>query len=292
MNTILIKILNKLKLLGYLNINGSIRLNDQSFKVPILQKVGLSNLFMTEPWMIKLLNIVLAVDGKGFIDVGVNIGQTLLKLRSVSSDIEYIGFEPNPQCVSYVNKLIKENNIQHTRIIPVGISNQNEIGELRLFSQGETDSQASIVKDFRINHPVSKVEYIPLFELSKIKETIDMDGASVLKIDVEGAELEVIKGFYEGIKKTNPIILMEILPVNAYHNDHDIGIERQNEIQNLLSDAGYSMYRVIKEKEVLKDLEEIQEIGIHTDLNRCEYVMVPDNKKTEFENACKQQLAK
>ena len=43
---------------------------------------------------------------KGFIDVGVNVGQTLLKLKSISSEINYLGFEPNPNCVNYLKNLI------------------------------------------------------------------------------------------------------------------------------------------------------------------------------------------
>ena len=50
--------------------------------------------------MIDILKIVLPIENKKFIDVGVNIGQTLLKLKSVSSEIDYIGFEPNPICVN------------------------------------------------------------------------------------------------------------------------------------------------------------------------------------------------
>lgn len=92
MKNIIIRLLNKLRLLSYFNINGKIELNSHKFKIPVLQKVGFDNLFMSEPWMIEILNIVLPLDNKGFVDVGVNVGQTLMKLRSVSSETKYIGF--------------------------------------------------------------------------------------------------------------------------------------------------------------------------------------------------------
>ena len=288
MNKLGIRILNKLNLLATLNITGTIEVNNKTFKIPILQKVGLSNLFMTEPWMVDILKLVLPLGSKGFVDVGVNIGQTLLKLRSVSSEMEYIGFEPNAQCVAYTSKLIKVNAIANTKLVPVGVSSNTSVGELRFFSDGDTDPQASIISDFRQNHTLSRIEYIPLFELSKIKEAIDLNQFSILKIDVEGAELEVIQTFYEEIKTKKPVILIEILPVNAYHNDHGLGVNRQNKIQKLLFEAGYSIYRVIKKDDVLIDLNEISEIGTHSDLNQCEYVMVPSIKKEKFENNLKQ----
>jgi hypothetical protein len=100
MDKLTIQILRKLRILKYLNINGNISLNGKLFKIPILEEIGFSNLFISEPWMIDLLKIILPIEKERFIDVGVNIGQTLLKLRSISDNIDYIGFEPNPVCIN------------------------------------------------------------------------------------------------------------------------------------------------------------------------------------------------
>ena len=110
MNKMIIRILNRLRILKNININSSTTINKRRFIIPVIGKVGLANVFMSEPWMIDVMKIVLPIESGKFIDVGVNIGQTLLKLRCVSNEYDYIGFEPNPQCVSYVNKLIKKKN--------------------------------------------------------------------------------------------------------------------------------------------------------------------------------------
>jgi FkbM family methyltransferase len=288
MNKILIRALNKLRILRYFNINGKIELNNKKFKIPILQKVGYGNLFMSEPWMIEILKIVLPIDNKGFLDVGVNIGQTLIKVRSVSSEIKYIGFEPNPMCVNYVSQLVKENDLKNVSIIPVGISDKTKIGVLNFFNSSVTDSTASMIAEFRPEQKIERKEYIPLFDLRKITDAIDLNAISVLKVDVEGAELEVLNSFYPLIKDHHPLILIEILP--AYGKDNIFRIERQNKIKTMLINAEYSIFSVIKESEILLDLVEISNIEIHSDLNRCEYVMVPNVKKKEFENSCKQRL--
>ncbi|MCK5401077.1 MAG: FkbM family methyltransferase [Flavobacteriaceae bacterium] len=285
---IFIRALIKFRILRFLNINGTISLNKKKYKIPIIQGVGLSNLIMSEPWMIDLLEIVLPIENKRFIDVGVNIGQTLLKLKSVSSEIEYIGFEPNPMCVNYVDLLVKNNNFKRISVIPVGISDKTEIGVLNFFYSSSTDSSASMIAEFRPGQKIDRKEFIPLFDLERLKETINLDVVSVLKIDVEGAELEVLSSFKSIIKDKQPIILIEILP--AYNDQNLFRVERQNKIQLMLSEAGYSIHRVIKENDILLNLEEISEIGIHSDLNKCEYVMVPDNKKEKFKNYCQQRL--
>jgi FkbM family methyltransferase len=288
MKNIIIRLLNKLRLLSYLNINGKIELNSHNFKIPVLQKVGFDNLFMSEPWMIEILNIVLPLDNKGFVDVGVNVGQTLMKLRSVSSETKYIGFEPNPMCVNYVSQLVKVNNFNNISIIPVGVSDKIEIGVLNFFYTSSTDSSASMVSEFRPEQKIERKEYIPLFDLKTIMDTVALDAISVLKVDVEGAELEVLTSFYSLIKEQNPIILIEILP--AYNKENMFRIKRQNKIQTMLNEAEYSIFRVIKENDILLDLEEISDIEIHSDLNRCEYVMVPNVKKNKFKNSCQQRL--
>jgi FkbM family methyltransferase len=288
MKNIIIRLLNKLRLLSYFNINGKIELNSHKFKIPVLQKVGFDNLFMSEPWMIEILNIVLPLDNKGFVDVGVNVGQTLMKLRSVSSETKYIGFEPNPMCVNYVSQLVKVNHFNNISIIPVGVSDKIEIGVLNFFYTSSTDSSASMVSAFRPEQKIERKEYIPLFDLKTIMDTVALDAISVLKVDVEGAELEVLSSFYSLIKEQNPIILIEILP--AYNKENIFRINRQNKIQTMLNEAEYSIFRVIKENDILLDLEEIADIEIHADLNRCEYVMVPNVKKNQFKNSCQQRL--
>jgi hypothetical protein len=137
-----------------------------------------------------------------------------------------------------------------------------------------------MVADFRPDQKVDRKEFIPLLNLDSLKETIQMDSLSILKIDVEGAELEVINSFKKEINEKSPIILMEILPV--YNDKYPNRLERQNQIQTVLRDASYSIYRVKKKDDKLLGFQEIEAIGIHSDLNNCEYVMVPQLKKEKF----------
>ncbi len=288
MNKVFVRVLNKINLLKYFNLKSSIFLNKKRFVIPVNGGIGFSNLFMSEPWMIQVLKIVLQIDSKRFVDVGVNIGQTLLKLRSVSEAIPYIGFEPNPICVNYTNTLVDINSLKNVALIPIGISNENKVGKLVFFSEGKSDSSASIIENFRPHQKIFKKEFIPLFNLKSIKSVIGDEPFSVLKIDVEGAELEVIQSFIEDIKSYAPIILIEILP--AYSEKNTERINRQNEIQSILIDLNYSMFRVIKNNEALVSFEEIKKIEIHSDENACEYVMVPNSKKDHFISLYKSML--
>jgi len=280
MNTLLIKGLNKLNLLPYFNISGAINLNGKVFKIPVHQGIGKTNVLMSrnEKWMLNLLKKILPQNNQLFIDVGVNVGQTLMRVKSILPDMPYIGFEPNPICVNYVSTLISDNAIKNASIVPVGISNTTQIGILNFFDNSATDPSASILSDFRSQGNIKRQTYIPLFDLQTIKQSINLANVSVLKIDVEGGELEVLQSFGQLITERKPIILIEILPV--YNENNKYRLERQNEVELLLKNAGYAMYRISKDNTGnLKGLEKISTIGIHSDLSKCDYIMVPSDKK-------------
>src|SRR5450432_1131388 len=115
------RLLQKLKLLELFNSKVSSIYAGKKYRIPILNGIGLSNLVTTEEWMKALIITILKIKKGIFIDVGANIGQTLMKLRSFSS-VRYIGIEPNPDCIVYLERLIHLNNIEDCTICPVGLS--------------------------------------------------------------------------------------------------------------------------------------------------------------------------
>jgi len=275
---LILKIINKLKLLNYFNLLGEISLNDVTFKIPVIKKLGIENIYMSEPWMISLLKKMNLKDGQ-FIDVGVNIGQTLLKLKSVNQEIEYIGFEPNPTCVFYSNELIEANQFKNTVIIPTGIADKNGVLKLNFYSENISDSSASIIENFRPDQEVKSSQYIPVNTVENISDSISLKNVKAIKIDVEGAEMEVLESFKKLISKNQPVILIEILPV--YTSENTFRLDRQEKIESLLSELDYLIYRVNKKNEIFESLQHIDSIGIHDNLDECEYVFMPKTKKIE-----------
>ena len=274
MNKLIIKILNKLNIIDKLNLKCKTSINNRIYTIPILGTIGIPNLRTEELWMITLLKTLVRNDGNNskFIDVGANIGQTLLKIKSVSNEIEYIGFEPNFVCTFYLNTLVKENNLTGVKIIPVGISNTTEIGELEFFHKIKTDSSASIIKNFRPGNKIDRKAYVPILDISIVKKTINIENMSILKIDVEGAELEVLESFQEELKKYKSTIIIEILPV--YNTTNKERLERQLKIMELIQTLDYTIFRIKTHEDKLINLIEIETIEIHSNINQCEYVFV------------------
>ncbi|MDE3250404.1 MAG: FkbM family methyltransferase, partial [Bacteroidota bacterium] len=217
------------------------------------------------------------------IDVGVNVGQTLIKLRTVSTDTAYIGFEPNPLCVYYASELIKANKYNHTKLLPVGLFSHDGILELNLYSEGDTDQAASVIENFRPNQKVHRKMYVPVSNFENLAKILSADNISIVKIDVEGAELEVLQSLAPTLQSKRPFVLVEILP--AYDASNTARITRQQQMEALLKTVGYTIFRVIKkDKNTIQRLEPLTEIGIHGNLDLCEYLLAPEELTSTVSN--------
>lgn len=269
----LIRLLKKIGLLDHVLFNVQSEIHQKRYTIPLQGKMGLENIFLVESWAIKLLAAMLSKLDKHtyFVDIGVNIGQTLLKVKSVDENINYIGFEPNPTCVSYVNTLIKENQLTNTSIYPLGLSDED--GILSLFADNAYASGASVIENFRKSAKIAYKLHIPVIKGDNFFKTFEGE-IGIIKIDVEGFESSVLQGLEETLAIHTPFIICEVLPV--YSETNLPRLSRQKSLEELLKRCSYSIY-LINETNV--SLQEIAEIGVHGDMGRTNYVFCHHTKK-------------
>lgn len=270
-----LRALQKLGILRFLNFKTSVFVNRKRIVIPVNAGMGLGNIEISEKWMMEILDTLSLPQDEVVVDVGVNIGQTLIKLRAISSNIEYIGFEPNPKCVNYVAELVDANNWINISIVPAGIAEKSGVVMLQFYSDDAMDSCASIVSGFRDKSTVKRKTFCACCSASDLNGVFHGKKISLVKIDVEGAELEVINGLKKIIEEHKSYLLVEILPV--YNDDNHNRLERQRMIENIMDEMSYLKYRIHKNKEdSLHSLEQIESIGIHDRLDWCDYLFSPN----------------
>jgi FkbM family methyltransferase len=231
--------------------------------------------------MTELLAQVLQEVSGAFLDVGVNLGQTLVKLRAVDPQRPYFGFEPNPFCVSYVQDLIRENCFEDCTLLPVGLFTEDSVLFLDLYADSQADSMASLISNFRPDRRVHSRTFVPVFRYGSVAKLLGDISVGIVKIDVEGAELEVVKSLSQLIGNDRPIIFIEVLPV--YSENNDFRRRRQDELEQLLAGTDYAVLRVEKTaSDAYRGLRRIERIGIHSDLTRCDYVAVPKERRSRL----------
>ncbi len=239
-----------------------------------------------EPWLDAVLSSVLTSRPGAVLDVGANIGQTLLKLLTLDPARQYVGFEPQVSCCFLVQKFIEDNNLKSHLILPVGLSNRNELVKLQARG-GDYDSAASIVEGFRPGSFYTSYRYVYVRKGDEVMKELAISSASLLKIDVEGAELEVMEGLSDTIREQAPFIIFEVL--NSYlvitgeTLDEPTASFRQSRIERMerfLTEHGYELYNALPGN-ILKKVREIRP-AVSADLSLTNYVAVPGRDTERF----------
>ena len=195
-------------------------------------------------WKTQLIGHYLARREGLFIDVGANIGQTLLDYISCSPTGGYRGFEPSLDSASNVSRLIKKNRLENCQILPVALSDST--GLTTLFERHVGDSCATMVEDLRPSFQ-NDARAIATLEL----DNLDLSPIAVIKIDVEGAELAVLEGMRRTLRSGSIPVVCEILrrdsrsPAKEYE-------QRISSLEALLRDIGYVALLIEKTSDLSK----------------------------------------
>lgn len=255
-------------------------INKKKYIIPIIRG---NRPVIEERWMLDILKILLKRYKGPFIDVGANLGQTLLTLKSINPEVQYIGFEPNPSCVFYLNLLLEKNGLYNCNIIPVGIYSKTSILEMSLYDDHETNSGGSVIENYWAykKYSAKRKLNVPVFSNSDLNLNLKAD---IYKIDVEGAEYDVILALKRDINKHKPIIICEVL--SAYNKDNIVRYEVQCKLVDILNEIGYKIFTIIFDhKKRLKNIKQVLHFEENMDFpDDCNYLLVPEEKLSFFCN--------
>ncbi|MBK8499733.1 MAG: FkbM family methyltransferase [Flavobacteriales bacterium] len=275
-----LRALTKLGVLRYLTFSVRAMIMGRKVRVPVMQGHGPGALSVGEPWGHALYTPLLDSFPGTFIDVGVNLGQTLTRVRITHPDLPYLGFEPNPICVQYSRELVRLNGFRDSPIVPAGLADRDGVVDLVMNNDDLTDSGASIVQDFRPGLKVLHRVTVTVLRFTSVERDLHIGKLGVVKIDVEGAEREVLLSMEQRISSDRPAIVLEILPVGR--PEHTDRLRRQQDIEAFFARLDYRMVR-IHNKGASTRLERMAApIGIHNDQQLANFVVLPAERCEEM----------
>ena len=151
--------------------------------------------------------------GTDSIDVGVYRGVYSYEMSKYSKNVH--SFEPNPIIFEYINKNLKK-IINNIFLYNYALSNKNQVIDLKVPIRNDKYNRENFEEFYELGratiHQENTFKRYEKFQITskKIDEFNFKNNISFIKIDVEGHELEVIKGGEEIISKNKPILLVEI----------------------------------------------------------------------------------
>lgn len=144
-------------------------------------------------------------DGDVLLDIGANIGFfSLLALDRITPSGKVIAVEPNPQLAARLRQYAAHYGAERLQVHECALGEQP--GEVELFLPAdETHGHASLAPQGWDRFRAQRVRMAVLDELLR-----DEPKVTALKLDVEGAELGVIRGAEASIRRWRPRIMIEV----------------------------------------------------------------------------------
>ena len=269
--------------LGRIAFSLRTRCRETPVRIPVIGGTGLGFFDQVrtnaETWKLDLYRFLLDQREGLFIDIGVNLGQTLVQIRTINPNMSYVGFEPNPRCIGYVERLTELNHYRKVELVAAAIGQHGGTMSLHLPEGRSTDSTATLIKDLRPSARQTS-RSVPVLNGDQIEGVLAGRSAAVIKIDVEGAELEVIQGLRTQLARGRPAVVCEVLFADP---DADIDWHQQRNrcLMKLLRKLDYEVYQIRKSDcgRKMLGLEPIKEFKreFHSPstADQCDYLFMP-----------------
>lgn len=180
--------------------------------------------------------------GMTFLDVGAHIGRyTVRAATMVGNEGKVIAVEPNKDNFEVLVRNIGINRLQNC--IPLNVAAYHADGEVSLF-HGPSSAEHTTKEDFGKGSTRVRAR-----ALDGVLNEIGIEKIDVVKLDVEGAELEVLKGLEITLMKENPVLIIEVLKKDEDAvKDFLNSLEYKQEILNVSGRGRQMHYRFRKEE--------------------------------------------
>ena len=156
------------------------------------------------------------------IDIGANLGLFTFFMSRASKHV--FAFEPNPYPLENLKGLVDSN----VTVLPIALGNNDGPVEIKIphHRKGWSSNGASLASK-EIND--GKIINIQCRKL----DSLNIENIGLIKIDVEGFEIEVIRGAKDTILKNKPVMIIE---------NEIVHTKDTNELFTIMNEFGYDKY--------------------------------------------------
>jgi FkbM family methyltransferase len=160
-----------------------------------------------------------APKGGVFIDVGANIGNHSVYFGKFIAD-HVVAIEPSPDLAAVLHRNLEVNKISST-ILVCGLGKEASSGHLQIPSEFRSSNSGAghIVVDRDVQASPAQGPAVKVRTLDEVVRDLrmrDRGPISLVKIDVEGTEWDVLAGAREVIEQDRPHLVIELLTADQF----------------------------------------------------------------------------
>jgi FkbM family methyltransferase len=186
--------------------------HDNTMKLDLSDWSDRSVYFLGRYFELDVSLILKAILNKGdrFVDVGANTGMLTLHGAALVGNSGCVdSFEPNPHCVARIQEDLRRNEIRHVHLHQAGLSDEQATLTLNVAHGSSGLGTFATPRSSERELFTQSIE-VPVM----IGDTVLMQNPTpvkLIKIDVEGFELHVLRGFEKTLSLWHPIIVTEFV---------------------------------------------------------------------------------
>lgn len=169
-----------------------------------------------------------------YVDVGSNRGQVLREAVRIAPAVRHVAFEPIPALAAEIERELPQVDC---RVLALGATS----GEARFCHFTKLDGWSGLQRNPEITDERGAPEYIDV-RVSTLDEQLPDLGPAVVKVDVEGAELQVLEGGRGLLSSARPLLIFEHVAETA-----KIYGAGSDALWELLSGLGYAIFTITGE---------------------------------------------
>lgn len=196
----------------------------------------------------------LCKENYNIIDVGTNIGWVALNFARLSKTGKVIGFEPDPLNYDVCKDNIDRNSLPNLIVLPFGLGETS----VRVNMEVRTPNNRGGNRIAPQKKSGSVIVHIK--KLDDINEVSALSVVNLMKLDVEGYELKVLRGSINTLKKHKPTLFIEV--------DDDNLIDQGDSAKELILFLHSNGYNSIL------NAETNEEIASSADFSQCHFDII------------------
>ncbi|MGD0279294.1 MAG: FkbM family methyltransferase [Smithella sp.] len=174
-----------------------------------------------------------------FVDVGANMGEFTLFMAKRLSKGSVIAFEPTKRMFEILQQNVKLNEFNNVKLFNIALGDRES--KMPIYTSSENiehevwnEGLFRLFPNENVNVLLEEIMVVPF---DKIAKENNIQNVNIIKIDVEGAELYVLKGLEQVLKLFKPKLLIEISREAFANAGYTV-----TDISNYIKDYGYTTY--------------------------------------------------